>query len=232
MCHGVAVAAFPEPKLGTPYTGAIKGYVYDRPGAEKRLAILPDIYGCNPFYQCLAQYYQDAGAHVVLVDTFAGLGELPEMSRELAFARRGKVNDKAFVDAFQAFCEAEGITGVLGFCLGGLYIFELARRGLKADLVGLYGFPQGMANVGPLPVPFEYLPSVTQPFTMLMGREDASVLPENVDRLADMDDQCPAMALTVYREAGHGFLPEISGDDPMLQAVAKDALAKMDAALL
>lgn len=232
MCHGVAVAAFPAPQLGTSYGGAVTGYVYDRPGAHKRLAILPDIYGCNPFYQGLARYYQDAGAHVVLVDPFAGLGELPEMSRELAFARRHKVNDAAFVDAFQAFCEAENITGVVGFCLGGLYIFELARRGLKADLVGLYGFPQGMANQGALPVPFDYLPSVTQPFTMLMGREDPSVLPENVDKLSDMDDQCPAMDLTVYREAGHGFLPEISGDDPALQAVAKDALAKMDAALL
>lgn len=232
MCHGAAVSAFPAPTEGDAYNGALKAYMFGDDAAAKRIAILPDIYGCNPFYQGLSMRYAQAGAKVFLIDTFDGLGDLEENTVEFAYARRGGVKDKAFLDAVETFAKAEGITAIIGFCLGGLYIFDLARRNIDAALVGLYGFPQGLPNDDPLPAPFDYLTSVTQPFTMLMGRQDASVTTEVVDQLSAMAGDCPAMDLTVYPESDHGFLPDVDSDDPAKRAVAEDALTRMDAAVL
>ena len=165
------------------------------------------------------------GSDVYLVDAFAGLGDLPEVTREAAFARRGKVKDKAFLDSFEKFASARGLEAVVGFCLGGLYVFELARRGMEADLVGLYGFPQGLPNADALPIPFDYLTSVEQPFTMLMGSEDESVGREHLERLASMAGDVPAMTLKMYEGVGHNFLPFLDSDDPAKKAVAQDALS-------
>lgn len=232
MCHGAAVDAFPAPYVGEIYDGAVQAYMYGDDSAQKKIAILPDIFGCNPFYQGLALHYVEAGAKVFLIDPFVGLGELEENTVEAAFGRRQNVKDKSFLDGVEAFAKQEGITGIIGFCLGGMYIFDLARRNIDAALVGLYGFPQGMDNIDPIEPPFNYLTSLTQPFTMLMGRQDPSVGVETVDKLSAMAPECPAMDLTVYPDSDHGFLPDISSDDPTKRAVAEDALKRLDAAVL
>ncbi len=232
MCHGKAVAAFPNPTEPANFENGVAGYHWAKPKAKSKIAILPDIYGCNPFYRGLATRFNQLGAEVFLVDTFAGFGDLPEMTREAAFARRGKVADKEFLDRFEKFVEAEGITGVVGFCLGGLYVFELARRGVQTTLVGLYGFPQGLPNQDPLPIPFEYLHAVETTFTMLLGADDAAVGPDNIQRLQTMAPAAGSMDLTVYQGVGHDFLPLLDSDDADQKATAEDALAKCDALLL
>ena len=204
------------------------GYIFGQE-AEKSVAILPDIYGCNDFYRGLSTHLAHTGKQVYLVDTFAGLGELEEQTREAAFARRNKVSDSRFLDAFEQFCGELGIDAVIGFCLGGLYVFELARRGMKAHLLGLYGFPQGLPNQDPLPLPFDYLHEVKQPFTMLLGAEDESVGKENIDRLAAMAADVPAMELTVYQGVGHNFLPFLDSEQVELKAIAEDALKRIEA---
>lgn len=232
MCHGAAVAAFPAARLGDAFERHIHGYAYGNRDSKAHIAIVPDIYGCNPLYQGLSLYYAERGARVSLINPFHGLGELPEMTREHAFPRRNKIADQIFVDQVETFAKAEGVTAIIGFCLGGLYIFELARRGLECALVGLYGFPQGMANSEALPVPFDYLPTVTQPFTMLMGRLDEPVTKEVMDQLSAIAPKCPAMDLVMYPHAGHGFLADLSSTDAGKRAVAEDALARMDKAAL
>lgn len=232
MCHGKAVAAFPTPTEPATFNDGVVGYHWANPNAKSKIAILPDIYGCNPFYRGLATRFANKGAEVFLVDTFAGFGELPEMTREAAFARRGKVADREFLDRFEKFVTANGITGVIGFCLGGLYVFELARRGVQTALIGLYGFPQGLPNQDPLPIPFEYLHAVDTPFTMLLGADDAAVGPDNIERLQAMAPSTDSMDLTVYEGVGHDFLPLLDSEDSGLRETAKDALAKCDALLL
>ncbi|MBC6402894.1 MAG: dienelactone hydrolase family protein [Hyphomonadaceae bacterium] len=225
MCHGQAVRAFPAPPESRSFEKQVSGYYYASHGSGRRIAILPDIYGCNPFYMGLSAHLIEQGATVFLIDTFAGLGDLPEQTREAAFARRNKVRDRAFVDQFEAFAKEKELTGVIGFCLGGLYIFELARRGLSCDLLGLYGFPQGLPNQDPLEAPFDYLENVTRPFTMLLGADDASVGPDNIRKLKSMDDRVPTMTLKVYDGVGHNFLPFLDSDNPQERAVAVDALS-------
>lgn len=226
MCHGHAVKAFPDPAPAERFDEIVSGFAWGDPTAATKIAVLPDIYGCNPFYKGLSTLLMERGARVFLVDPFHGLGELPEATREAAFARRHKVRDASFLDRFETFARAKGITGIVGFCLGGLYVFDLARRGLDADLVGLYGFPQGLPNDDPLPVPFDYLETVTQPFTMLLGREDGSVGPGNIARLEAMAPSVPAMDLTVYDGVGHNFLPCLDSEEADKKAVAEDALAR------
>ena len=227
MCHGAAVAAFPQPATAEEFSSSVDGYRYTGKGSRK-VAILPDIYGCNAFYRGLATHLSQKGATVFLVDPFARLGNLPEQTREAAFSRRAKVADKLFVDQLESFTREERLDGVIGFCLGGLYIFELARRGLEAKLVGLYGFPQGLPNSDPLPPPFDYLRDVVQPFTMLMGAQDEAVGVENISRLEGMAPEAPAMTLKVYQGVGHNFLPLLDSEDNAKRSIARDALDEIE----
>src|SRR5580698_4612829 len=130
MCHGVASAAFPAVGKYVTTTAEPFSLAFGDSVARVRIAILPDIYGPGPFYQGLATYLAERGAFVQLMDPFHELGPMTEPSREAAFARRDGLRDRAYVDGFERFAREQRITSVVGFCLGGLYVFELARRGL------------------------------------------------------------------------------------------------------
>lgn len=232
MCHGHSVKFFPPPEEGVRFEEEVAGYAYGEETQNPSIAILPDIYGCTPFYQQLCVRYAAQGARVVLIDPFHQHGELAEVTRDNAFQRRHRISDREFIDGFEKFARRTRISGVLGFCLGGLYVFELARRDLPVALVGLYGFPQGMTNKDPLPVPYDYLHKVTRPFSMLMGADDLSVGPDHVRQLEEKRSQAPAMELVVYQGVGHGFLPFVDSETQSERDVAFDALRRVDAALL
>lgn len=231
MCHGQASASFPVPEIKGEISGGMDGLHFGDDSAIKRLAIIPDIYGPNEFYQGLSTRLANKGCKVYLTNPYHEFGELPEITREAAFARRNKVKDKSFVDRFQAFCDAENIHGVIGFCLGGYYVFELARRNVSQDLVGYYGFPQGFQNEEPLQVPFEYLGEIEKKHTSLMPGQDMSVGMENVDRLKELAEINPGLQLSVYDESGHGFLADLDSEDAILRDNAWDSLSTCETAL-
>jgi carboxymethylenebutenolidase len=225
MCHGAACAAFPSP--GKYVTTSVEpfSFAFGNAGEELRIAILPDIYGPNLFYQGLATYLAERGALVHLMNPFHEFGTLSEPSREAAFARRHRVRDRAYVDSFEHFAQQQRLTSVVGFCLGGLYVFELARRGLPVSLVSLYGFPQGLANADPLPVPFDYLDGLSHRHVAVFGDEDHSQSPDEFRRLAEISDRTPGFELHVFRGSGHGFLGDLDGDNPARVKNARSALA-------
>ncbi len=231
MCHGEPSPSFPDPLVAGDISAEVEALVFGADSAPRRIAVIPDIYGLNQFYRGLCTHLASKGSRVFLVNPFAGLGGLPEATREAAFARRARVRDKDFVDRFEAFCNTQEIDGVLGFCLGGFYVFELARRNVRQNLVGFYGFPQGMQNEDPLPVPFEYLGSIAKPHTCLMPGRDQSVGVENVTRLGEIAATNPSLRLKTYDESGHGFLKDLDGEDPRLRSNAVDALTMCESAL-
>ena len=231
MCHGAPSPSFPAPDVRGEVSAEVEALVFGDESAAKSVAVIPDIFGLNQFYRGFATYLASKGAKVYLTNPFAGLGALPEATREAAFARRHKVRDRAFVNALEAFCASHGVDGVVGFCLGGLYVFDLARRGVPQALVGLYGFPQGLPNQDPLPVPFDYLADVGKWQTCLMPGQDQSVGPDNVARLAEVAQQNPALDLHVYAESGHGFLGDLDSEDERLRGHADDALRRCEQAL-
>lgn len=225
MCHGAPSSAFPEPGPCETMRGPVEAFVYGEADAATTVAIIPDIYGCNPFYRGFATYLAQKGARVFLVNPFAGLGELEEVTREKAFERRHGVKDKAFLDQFEAFLQDQGIGAVVGFCLGGLYVMELARRGNSATLIGLYPFPAGLQNQDPLPVPLDTLEDVRTPQTILVGDQDAGAGIDNVKTMADIATRNTALDLHVYEGSGHGFLADLDSADPHLKQNAQDAVA-------
>lgn len=231
MCHGAASAYFPEPQPGGSFSAGLEGLSFGDKAASTIVALLPDIYGTNAFYQGLATHFAQKGARVLLINPFADFGELSEVTREAAFARRNKLRDKTMVDQLETFLGAEGITAVVGFCLGGSYVFELARRNATQTLVGFYGFPQGMQNQDPLATPFDYLAATTKDQLCLMPGQDQSVGVENVQRLAEIAAENPALDLSVYGESGHGFLADLDSEDSKLKENAVDALTRCEAAL-
>jgi carboxymethylenebutenolidase len=230
MCHGAACTAFPPPGEYVTMNAAPSSFAFGDPKEPVRIAILPDIYGPGPFYQGLATYLAAQGAFVHLMNPFHELGSLPEPSREAAFARRHRVRDRDYVDSFERFAREQSITSVVGFCLGGLYVFELARRGLPVSLLSLYGFPQGLANDDPLPVPFDYLDGLPHRHVAVFGDEDHSQTPDNFRRLADISSRTPGFELHVFPGSGHGFLSDLDCDNPARVKNARSALAIVEKA--
>ncbi|MEL7538930.1 MAG: dienelactone hydrolase family protein [Pseudomonadota bacterium] len=224
MCHGEASSAFPEPGAFRTSSTAPVAAIFGNESAAQRIAILPDIYGANPFYQGLATRFADQGAAVHLIDTFAGLGDLPKATREAAFARRHKLKDRAFVDHLEEYLTSAAITGVVGFCLGGLFVFDLARRRLNASLVAFYPFPQGLPNQDALDIPFDYLDETQTDHTVLVGDQDASLGSDLLARLADVAGRNPSIDLHVFERSEHGFLADLDSDDEQKRLNAIRAL--------
>ena len=233
MCNTEASRSLPRPgKAERIDSDGIVAYAFGQATCADRVVIIPDIYGASAFYLGLATWFADKGARVLLLDPFVDLGELPSPTREAAFARRGKLCDKAYVDAVENFSRKHEISGVLGFCLGGLYVFELSRRRLPVRLVSLYGFPQGLPNQDPLPVPFDYLAEVSWPQLALFGEEDYLQTPENLGRLRAIAAASPHFDLHLYPRSGHGFLADLDAEDSTLRANANDALSRCADVLL
>lgn len=233
MCHGKSLSRFPEPLPGEPFEASqLAGLHFGRTDATETVAIVPDIWGCNAFYRGLSTHLSEQGLGVFLLDPFHGLGPLPEATREAAFERRGKVRDLAYVDAFEAWLRERKIGGVIGFCLGGLYVFDLVRRGWRGDLVAFYPFPQGLPNQDPLTTPFDYLAKADVPHTVLLGDGDVVVGLDNISKLESVAAGNPAIDLHVYAGSGHGFLSDLDGDRAPLVANAEDALARCKRVIL
>ena len=233
MCHTRASVALPEPgRAGRITQSGVTAFAYGSRASDHRIVVIPDIYGASPFYRGLSTWYANKGASVFLVDPFAEVGELSEVTRKSAFARHAKLRDRACVDAIESLARRHEATGVVGFCLGGLYVFELAHRGLETVLVSLYGFPQGMPNQDPLPTPFDYLDGLPTEQIAIFGETDCLQTPESFERLKELTAKNPQFDLRLYPKSGHGFLADLDSQDEVLRANAHDALALTTNALL
>jgi carboxymethylenebutenolidase len=224
MCHRVAFAAFQTVGKYVTATAEPFSLAFGDSVMRVRIAVLPYIYGLGPFYQGPATYLAERGAFVQLMDPFRELGSLAEPSRDAAFARRNGLQGRAYVDAFERFASEQRITGVVGFCLGGLYVFELARRGLPVNPVSLHGLPRGLANDDPLPVPLEYLDGLPHPHVALFGDQGHSRSPDNSRRLVEIAGRTVGLRLHVFPRSGHGFLGDLDCDDPAHTRNARSAL--------
>jgi len=153
-------------------------------------------------------------------------------TREAAFQRRHRLADRTYVEELIGFIAGQGIDGVAGFCLGGLFVFELARRQVVSRLVAYYPFPQGLENRDPLDVPFDYLPEVRTRHTVVVGDEDALLGPQNLSRLQAQARTNNAIDLHVMQGAGHGFLADLGSTDTARAAIARRGLDLGTASLL
>lgn len=227
MCHIHASPSFGAEPDARHYAGAVASLVYGDANAKRKIAVLPDIYGLTPFYRAFAGYLSGRDAEVYLVNPWQPFGELPEATREAAYERRHKLRDSSYCDALARFLVDEAIDTIVGFCIGGNFVFELIRRGYQGTAVALYPLPWGMPNEDALDPAFDYLPDIQHEVLVLMGRADHLAGPENIETLESICATNPSLLLHLYEGSNHGFLADIDGDDAALKANARDSLDKL-----
>ncbi len=227
MCHISKLSLCAGEKESSVYSGAVSARCYFSGAAARRIAVLPDIYGVTPFYRGLSSFLSDKGANVYLVNPWEPYGDLPEMTRDAAWTRRHLIRDRAFCDDVAAFLEQERIDTLIGFCIGGNYLFELVRRGYRGTCCAFYPLPWGMANEDGLQPPFEFMVQLERKVTILTGEDDPLAGPENTAKLRAICARNPRMELHLYESSGHGFLADIDSEEAKLRNNARNALEVM-----
>ena len=227
MCHTNKIEYFGEPLAYSAFSGDVHGLIFDSGNSAKRIAVLPDIYGLTDFYKGYASYVAGFGARTYLTNPWGDFGELPEVTREAAYERRHNLKDREHCDQLEAFLASEKIDAVVGFCIGGNFVFELARRGYEGTVIAVYPLPWGMANQDEITPPFEYMPSLTKDVTILMGESDHLAGPENIQKLKEIVAGNSRLTMHLYEGSNHGFFTDIDGDDEKLKGNAKDAIDRV-----
>jgi len=191
------------------------------------VVIVGDIYGARtPFYEHIAQVLADVGFDSVVPEFFFRVGPLAEPTQEAAFARKGRLDerralrdlDAAISWARQRTGDAAGRVGLLGFCLGGTFVLDLAATRDDVATVCYYGFPAGPP--GPpgdparsAPKPLDHVDRIRGPVLGFWGDQDERVGIANVEAFARaLEERGADFEYTVYPGLDHGFLQ--SGFDP------------------
>jgi carboxymethylenebutenolidase len=231
VCHKHKIRFFGELGHYENFSRELDGVVFKDANPGKKIAILPDIYGLTDFYKGYASYVAGFGARTYLTNPWSEFGDLPEATREAAYERRHKLKDREHCDRLEEFLASENIETVIGFCLGGNFVFELARRGFDGTLIAIYPLPWGMANQDEIAPAFDYMPTLDKEVTILMGEADHLAGPDNIQKLKDIVADNPNLTLHLYEGSNHGFFTDIDGDDKKLQGNARDAIDKVSAIL-
>lgn len=225
MCHKDGIAYFGELLEQREFHDEVSGLRFR--GGNSKLAILPDIYGLTDFYKGYASFVAAKGADVFLTNPWQPFGELPEPTREAAYERRAKLKDREHCDQLERFLTNTGIEAVVGFCIGGNFAFEMARRGFAGTIVAVYPLPWGMPNDDEITPPFEYMPELGKDVTILMGEADYLAGPENIAKLKDIVAGNPRLSMHLYSGSDHGFFKDVSGSDAVLKKNAEDAIGEV-----
>jgi carboxymethylenebutenolidase len=226
MCHDTVPSALPAPgSYRIENTGNLSYWDFtENNNSEVRIALLTDIYGCNEFYQSLSTLFAKQGWQSHLVDMFSDLGDLPEVTRDAAFERRHKLRDRQYCDFIEQYINDHNITAVVGFCLGGNFIFEMARRNINVNLIAYYPFPAGLPNEDGLEPAFTYLDQLSTNVCVLIGDDDDRVGLENIQKLNTLSTANSYLDVRVYKNSKHGFLADLDSPDANLKKNAEDSL--------
>jgi dienelactone hydrolase len=223
MCHPDAPPT-PSPtpdaqrEVGVPLdTGEQLPALYAHPDRDgPGVLVVADIFGRSPFYEDLAARLAAAGFHTLLPEYFFRQGPLPEQTREAAFARRRRLDDRRALADLRAAIDwlrgQPGVvgarTGTVGFCMGGTFVLNLAAARDDLATVCYYGFPQPPPmSQNPGPAPLDQLDAIHGPLIAFWGDQDDSAGMDNVAKLVEgLRARRVDFEHTVYPGLGHGFL--------------------------
>jgi dienelactone hydrolase len=187
------------------------------------ILVVNDVFGRSPFYERLAHSLAGEGYVALAPEYFFREGPLAEPTREAATARRERLDERRALDDLDAAAEwlrardevAGERIGVVGFCMGGTFVFDLAARRDDLAAVAYYGFPVNRRpSATSAPQPVDVAARMRGPILAHFAAEDAGVTLEDVETLrtklreAEVDH-----VFHVYPGVGHGFL-KASLDEP------------------
>ncbi len=182
--------------------------------------LITDIYGATPFYRGLAARLADSGFTTAVPDYLMHqAGALAELEREQARARAATIDQQRAMadvsrvgDWLKDESEVERL-GVLGFCLGGTFGFDLAAQRRDLVVVSFYGFPDGVPWTNPVPSPWSIIGQISGPILGLWGADDYMDM-DSVRRFCDeLGARNPEFSSDIYPGAGHGFLGELASKE-------------------
>jgi carboxymethylenebutenolidase len=223
MCHAPAdVPSIPTEILGQevpvplPSGERIPTWVCDPETSRRGVVLLAhDIYGRTQFYRNLTVRLSAAGYVGLLPDFLFREGDLPEPTREAAFARRARLDEMgalrdlgAVIDwAKDRWCREDDRVGMIGFCLGGTLALDLAAERQDLATVCYYAFPASLPGPLAAPAPLDLVREMTGPILAFWGEDEEVVDMRDVTRFgAAMAAARVDYEQVVYPAAGHGFL--------------------------
>lgn len=183
------------------------------------ILLVSDIYGMTPFYRDVGEELAEAGFATLVVDYFFRLGELKELTREAAHARRSGLDEvqalrdiDAAVNWLKArFGEPASPVGLIGFCLGGTLALDLAVERADLVVVSYYGLVAGVGGTTAVPAPLAVANRINGPVLAFWGDEDHVVDMADVERFASlMAERGVNYEQTIYPGIGHGFLSALA----------------------
>ena len=191
----------------------------DAPGPG--VLVVPDVHGRSPFYEHLTGLLADQGYTALLADFFFRQGPLSEPGKEAAFARRGQLDEtQSVADLDQALDwlkEKSGseITGIIGFCMGGTFVLDLAST--RKDIAGVayYGFPVPQAQLKqPPPHPMDIVSDLSGPVLAFWGDQDETVGMDHANKYVELASKAnPQFESEIIPGLAHGFLGSADLDD-------------------
>ncbi len=226
MCHTEQIEYFGNTLDYKDFSEEVDGITFD--GSGRNIVILPDIFGLTDFYKSYASYLARQGATVHIVNPWSGLGGEPTPSREEAYARKNKLKEFSYCNQIEEFLGTKNIDAIIGFCLGGNFTLEMARRGYSGTNISIYPLPWGMDNQDRLIPAFDYMPDLNKKVHIFMGEADHLAGPDNIEKLVSIVDGNKNLTLNLYEGSNHGFFTDLDGDEENLKENAKDAIERVN----
>ena len=201
------------------------------PSPRMGLVVAPDIFGLRPLFDGLVQRFSDEwGMSVCAVEPFPGRDLPVDDMGPRAPAIPGLSDDDNLRDLEEA-ADALGtpVTGLIGYCLGGMYCFKAARSSRFARIAAFYGMivvPEAWRSRTQGEPLAHLINGYADNVLAILGGKDPYTPAADIDQLRSTGVTC-----VVYPEAEHAFAHDPSR--PVHRpADAADAYSRTEAWLL
>lgn len=227
MCHEHWSGDGDAMRGGTPVTIPVEdgrgmpGWTFHPGGTQRgRCVVAPDIYGPSPFYAEVCRLLAAEGFAATLVDYFFREGQLSEVTREAAFARRAGLDEQRALRDLSAAIDHVGAdqtrTGLVGFCLAGQFALDLCAQRRDLATVCFYPFPEGVDGevAVPAPRPIDLADEIRGPILAMWGTHDYIPLDVIARFEKAMRETGVDYTQRLYEGAGHSFLQGLVEERP------------------
>lgn len=196
--------------------GVRVGSVHARPDGMPRAGVVlhPDVGGLRPLFTDLARRLATHGLAVRAVEPFAPTPEVLTAGVEARLAGIRDLDDDTQLAMLEAAADRlvveDDVTrvGVLGFCMGGHYVFKAAAGDRFDSAVAFYGMlrtPEGWDGPGHRIAPLA-VASTMVPTLAVFGSADPWTPPADIAALRVAWTDRPDCEIAEFEGADHGFV--------------------------